>query len=443
MDWLIDPQQSDAADAATSMIERQLRRRAAHQADIPDGVRAAAATVREHLAAGGPEPVWIRLDWPELRPTLTLRAVTPDTVESLRARGVRPDGLVPVPPRHRSLLSSAAAPSSTTLPVDRARPEDLILDLGPLGDLDLDPARDRQAAATVAIVAAAEAHPAASAGQLVALAGAALADTAAADAPPTTAQQVADLFCRTQEALGGDPYVLEVADDRLELGIGRCPFGGAATQAPSLCGISATLAGRLAARVNGRATVVSEETLDASACACSVQVWLGEPDRPVVGQTFTWPPESSHDEDAAPRMQLSASLPRESGSVPIVRRLSAQALRAFGVDPDDIHDVELAITEACANVVEHAVDGDSYEVTVELAADHCAITVLDRGSGFDHTTLPEADPDSEDGRGIFLMQALVDKLAFTEEPQTGAVVHMVKSLRYDGSHPLHAAVTRS
>ncbi len=38
------------------------------------------------------------------------------------------------------------------------------------------------------------------------------------------------------------------------------------------------------------------------------------------------------------------------------------------------------------------------------------------------------------------MRALVDKVAFRNEPQAGAVVHMVKTLRYDGAHPLRRVV---
>jgi serine/threonine-protein kinase RsbW len=114
-------------------------------------------------------------------------------------------------------------------------------------------------------------------------------------------------------------------------------------------------------------------------------------------------------------------------------------LRAFGVTDEHIDDVQLAITEACANVIEHAVDTDTYEVNIELAADRCAITVIDKGTGFDPADVPEDIPeDGETGRGLRLMRALVDTLAFDDEPQTGAVVHLVKELEYDSSHPLHA-----
>jgi serine/threonine-protein kinase RsbW len=111
-------------------------------------------------------------------------------------------------------------------------------------------------------------------------------------------------------------------------------------------------------------------------------------------------------------------------------------LRAFGVESDSIHDVELAISEACANVIQHAVDSDGYEVTIELAADRCAITVLDRGEGFDAADVTvQDDSDAESGRGLTLMRALVDNLNFVSEPKVGAVVHMVKQLDYDNSHP--------
>ena len=145
--------------------------------------------------------------------------------------------------------------------------------------------------------------------------------------------------------------------------------------------------------------------------------------------------EGQHPEDQAPRLDLSVNLPRESVSVPVVRRLAAQALRAFGVRADHIDDVQLAITEACANVIDHAADTDTYEVQVELSAHRCAISVLDHGGGFDGVSEARTDED-ENGRGLRLMRALVDRVAFRIEPQAGTVVHMVKTLEYDADHPL-------
>lgn len=146
--------------------------------------------------------------------------------------------------------------------------------------------------------------------------------------------------------------------------------------------------------------------------------------------------------DDVPHLDLSLSLPRESASVPVVRRLAVQALTAFGVNRDDVSDVELAMTEACANVIEHAADTDVYEVKVELAGSECAITVVDQGSG-SLATAVAVDPDveAESGRGLALMRALVDNVAFRSEPRAGAVVHMVKTLHYEADHPLWRRAT--
>lgn len=448
MDWLIDPHHPDVAGVVTARVREHLRRHAADPGNLHHALERVDGLVRSQLENGAGRPLWMHLDWAELEPLVSLRSVTPDTPSAVQAQGLDPAAVMDVPARHRHMLAAASEDRAADetgwirLPVVRRRPPDFDPDLGTLADLDIDPARDGQAAVTVALVAAAEAHPAASANQLVALAGAAVADTAPSDPPLATAQDVADTFCRIHQDLGGKPSVVHVDDDTLELSLDRCLFGRSATHPPSLCGVSAGLVGRLAARASGQATVVLDETMALGDPACRLRVWLGEPDRPVAGVTYRWPVEAESAEEAAPRMALSVSLPRESGSVPVVRRLAAQALRAFGVTAEDIYDVELAITEACANVIEHAVDSDSYEVNVELASDHCAITVLDRGTGFDAADILAQAEDSEDGRGLAIMRSLVDNLAFHDEPQTGAVVHMVKSLRYDGSHPLHRDMVR-
>ncbi len=149
-------------------------------------------------------------------------------------------------------------------------------------------------------------------------------------------------------------------------------------------------------------------------------------------------PDLPGTDGSVPHLELALSLPRETVSVPIVRHLSAQALRAFGVSEPDIDDVQVAITEACANVIKHAADADTYDVQIDLTADRCSITVVDAGDGFDLEDLSgDPDAESESGRGLLIMRALVDNVAFRTESQAGAVVHMVKNLTYDDAHPLH------
>ena len=135
-------------------------------------------------------------------------------------------------------------------------------------------------------------------------------------------------------------------------------------------------------------------------------------------------------------IKLTLALPRDEYSVPVARRVLARSLDALGVHQTVVADIELALTEACTNVLDHAADTDEYEVSAGIDGTLCIIEVIDRGGGFDSATkgLVQADPSAEDGRGIQLMRALVDKVTFTSRPQDGTVVHLEKQLTWtDGS----------
>ena len=135
-------------------------------------------------------------------------------------------------------------------------------------------------------------------------------------------------------------------------------------------------------------------------------------------------------------LKLTLALPRDEYSVPVARRVLARSLEALGVDDAVVADIELALTEACTNVLDHAADTDEYEVSAGIDGTLCVIEVIDRGGGFDSTMkgLAAAEPSAEGGRGIQLMRALVDKVTFTSRPQVGTVVHLEKQLTWaDGS----------
>jgi serine/threonine-protein kinase RsbW len=131
-------------------------------------------------------------------------------------------------------------------------------------------------------------------------------------------------------------------------------------------------------------------------------------------------------------IKLTLALPRDEFSVPVVRRILASSMDVLGVDSSVISDIELALTEACTNVLDHAEHADEYEVSAGIDGDRCIIEVVDRGGGFDGSIrgLANAAPSAEDGRGIQLMRALVDRVTFTSRPQVGTVVHLEKQLEW-------------
>lgn len=128
---------------------------------------------------------------------------------------------------------------------------------------------------------------------------------------------------------------------------------------------------------------------------------------------------------------FSLSLPRDEASVPVVRRLCKSALDDLGVEDSCVGDIELAVTEACTNVLKHAHGtADIYETTVEISDNECTIRVIDSGQGFDANAEGRGEQidDAEDGRGIFLIRALVDNVRFISRPEEGTIVHLEKSL---------------
>jgi anti-sigma regulatory factor (Ser/Thr protein kinase) len=111
-------------------------------------------------------------------------------------------------------------------------------------------------------------------------------------------------------------------------------------------------------------------------------------------------------------ISFSVRLPVDAKSVPLARGLLRQALEHLGVVETTIEEVVLALTEACANVVQHAAEGDAYQVDVEIDGEVCRICVYDEGQGFDPSATPMPASPLDGGRGLPLMRALVDRLQF-------------------------------
>ncbi|MFI5861383.1 ATP-binding protein [Streptomyces sp. NPDC051546] len=148
----------------------------------------------------------------------------------------------------------------------------------------------------------------------------------------------------------------------------------------------------------------------------------------------------------------SLHLRREAASVPLARRLLLGTMETAGVDPDISFDLSVALSEACANAVEHggreavprsghtddapsgggSPDGTgAYHVTAYLDGDRCRIEVSDSGPGFPPATVARRRPSlAEHGRGLHLIEELADHVRFRNRPGRGAVVSFDKMLKW-------------
>jgi serine/threonine-protein kinase RsbW len=167
-------------------------------------------------------------------------------------------------------------------------------------------------------------------------------------------------------------------------------------------------------------------------------------------------------------IKMVLDLPRDAVSVPVSRQVLDSCLETLGVTPDTRADIALALSEACANVIQHAGPGEEYEVLVSAKNRRCVIEVINTGSRdgepgldgsgpagvmddrrpggeqYDGFALAD-DPVStiaEHGRGLKIIDAVTDNLRLTGNRRQGTTVHFEKTLEWlpgaTGQHLFHA-----
>jgi serine/threonine-protein kinase RsbW len=112
----------------------------------------------------------------------------------------------------------------------------------------------------------------------------------------------------------------------------------------------------------------------------------------------------------------------------------AQACILSGIEQEALLDLQLAVEEACSNVIKHAYQeqGGKLRLCLETHGPDAVITVQDRGQPFDPEQVPDPDltiPLDErpsGGLGLYLMQQLMDEVAFTFSEEHGNTLVMVK-----------------
>jgi len=139
-------------------------------------------------------------------------------------------------------------------------------------------------------------------------------------------------------------------------------------------------------------------------------------------------------------IEISLALPRDRESVSAVRRIVASAMAEVGVERSCAADVELALTEGCANVVRHATSTDRYQVTFELNREAAKVTIADSGMGFEVNGRQRmAGALAEGGRGLALMRMLMDEADFRVQEGRGTKVMLTKQIVLDETSLLRGA----
>lgn len=103
--------------------------------------------------------------------------------------------------------------------------------------------------------------------------------------------------------------------------------------------------------------------------------------------------------------------------------------------PKDAFDIQMAVDEACTNIIEHGYQGDEagiIEISYAYTEDECCITLRDYGASFSPDEVPEPDINAPleerpiGGLGLFFMRQLMDSVEFEFDPDEGNVLTMIK-----------------
>ncbi len=128
-------------------------------------------------------------------------------------------------------------------------------------------------------------------------------------------------------------------------------------------------------------------------------------------------------------------IPSQTDNLEIIRNFISGVASKVGFDPDEVSKIELAVDEACTNVIEHAYQHDetkNIDIAVKIDYQKFTVVVTDRGKGFDLHDVELPDMKSYlaelrvGGLGIYLMKTLMDEVDYSSKPGVKNEVRMVK-----------------
>jgi anti-sigma regulatory factor (Ser/Thr protein kinase) len=130
-----------------------------------------------------------------------------------------------------------------------------------------------------------------------------------------------------------------------------------------------------------------------------------------------------------------ATFPGEYKSLKKISEFVVQAARQAGLNEHATYQVDLAVDEACCNIIDHAYGGEGLgEMTcsVEINSDRLTVIIKDHGRPFDPSKVPEPKLDApleqvkRRGAGFYLMRKIMDELHYEHIPEEGNVLMLVK-----------------
>jgi serine/threonine-protein kinase RsbW len=144
--------------------------------------------------------------------------------------------------------------------------------------------------------------------------------------------------------------------------------------------------------------------------------------------------------------EVSKTFPARFESLADICVFVTQRAEVAGLGPRAVYAVQVAVDEACSNIIEHAYGeeaptvirhppesrGQTIECTCRIKRDRLIIQLHDHGRPFDLATVPKPDLDADlserhaGGLGVYFIQQLMDAVHFESIPGQGNTLTLIK-----------------
>ena len=116
------------------------------------------------------------------------------------------------------------------------------------------------------------------------------------------------------------------------------------------------------------------------------------------------------------------SISSKSENIVLVEKMVEDVCELYNINEDNYGNILVALTEAVNNAIYHGNQADPkklIDISFKSKKNCVSFIIKDQGKGFNYDALPDpTDPefiDKPNGRGVFLMRNLADKVDFEEQ----------------------------
>jgi serine/threonine-protein kinase RsbW len=154
-------------------------------------------------------------------------------------------------------------------------------------------------------------------------------------------------------------------------------------------------------------------------------------------------PENIHREESADKLLVQT--PGHGSYLAYIRAVVGDLARKVGFDEEEVAKIEMAVDEACSNVVRHAYSPDKkwcwqqrdpeIRLDIHVEGSRLIIEINDHGQRFDFANYHPATMEDHlremkpGGYGILIMRNFMDEVQYSTNDQTGNTLRMVKYLK--------------